>query len=442
MKEILHLTHTSVPDDARILRELSALSATTDLKVHAFGLHERADVEVKRPFALRQFRVRSSRATWLPRPVQYALVLIEINARFAARIARMGPDVVHCHDTMVLPAGAFAKLLSRSRLIYDAHELESDKAGQSRALSRATWWIERACWPWVDALISVSPSIISWYHKNLGWKPSLCLLNSPEIARDGRADNRGDGGGARVRKCIQLADESSLFVYVGALESGRGIELLLDVFSRKAPEAHIVFVGEGTLRAGIQDASRAHSNVHHSPPVPHDELVSFIQDADAAFCLIEDVSLSDHYCLPNKLFEYAFAGLPVIASRLPDIQKMVDEYHLGTCADLDGDSIEVAMRHCINLERAIGPDESISQLTPLSWESQAENLRALYSVLLAADSGDDDHSNPSLGLVAVSRGGNQIGARLRLPAAMRRKGDQAHGVKGIATRIGLLCCAG
>ena len=37
------------------------------------------------------------------------------------------------------------------------------------------------------------------------------------------------------------------------------------------------------------------------------KLTNLIKEADVGLCLVENVSLSDYYCLPNKLFEYAFA---------------------------------------------------------------------------------------------------------------------------------------
>ena len=375
MTSIAHLTHTPVLNDARILRELSALGIEPDLEVYAYGT--RATRPANRPshFKVTEFVVQSSRATMLPRELRYALVTLELNARIVRRLLANPVDIVHCHDAMILPAGAFAKAALGSTLIYDAHELESNKNGQSTALSKATWFVERAAWPLVDALISVSPSIISWYSQHLGPKDSLCLLNSPEI-RNTRA-SRAPSSGVGLRSTLGIQPDEKLYVYVGELMRGRGLQIIAEVFSKGDVAAHVAFVGDGEYTEQLERLSAEHLNIHRCQPVPHDALVDFISGADGGFCLIEDVSLSDHYCLPNKLFEYSFAGLPVIASRLPDISIYVKRYLLGTCIDIDVDQVREVVTH--GLPKDHGPRE---RLRPLSWQAQSDTLRALYRDLV------------------------------------------------------------
>ena len=324
-------------------------------------------------FRVRELRLMTARIEPLPRPVKYALVMAELNARIVMALAKHPPAVVHCHDTMVLPAGAFAQIALGSTLIYDAHELESDKNGQTGALSAATLWIEKGVWPLLDALISVSPSILVWYERHLGPKPALCLLNSSEISTRTSRTSR-----TRIKASIGLTPDVPLYLYVGEFAPGRGIELLLDAFARTDESVHVAFIGSGALRDDIRRFADSTENIHVLDPVPHDELVDFIQDADAGFCLIEDVSLSDRYCLPNKLFEYAFADLPVIASTLPDMSQYVSSFNLGVCVETDEASILAELKQ--------GPPSvptSVDRLKPLSWQVQAGNLIEFYRQVLA-----------------------------------------------------------
>ena len=79
----------------------------------------------------------------------------------------------------MLPIGYFIKRIKKCKLFYDAHELESNKNGQTKFMSWGTLFIEKKIWKSIDLLISVSDSIIKWYEKNLGTIENVLILNSP-----------------------------------------------------------------------------------------------------------------------------------------------------------------------------------------------------------------------------------------------------------------------
>ena len=85
----------------------------------------------------------SHKFTMLPRSIRYFLVLLELTVRFSAIGLFMKPNIIHCHDTMVILPGLIIKLLTGAKLIYDAHELESNKNGQNWILSKATFFFRK-----------------------------------------------------------------------------------------------------------------------------------------------------------------------------------------------------------------------------------------------------------------------------------------------------------
>jgi glycosyltransferase involved in cell wall biosynthesis len=169
-----------------------------------------------------------------------------------------------------------------------------------------------------------------------------------------------------------------VFVYLGLFVPGRGIERLLQVFSKDEVRAHIVFVGRGGLREMMESCAKTNPRVHVHDAVPHDQVVPLVKSADYGVCLVERVSLSDYYSLPNKLFEYAFAGVPVLASDFPDMQELVDRFGLGTCTPAD----EVSITQAILRLQDQGKQRVSTDLAELGWAAQAERLRGLYLRLL------------------------------------------------------------
>ena len=380
-KYILHLSHTDIRYDSRILKELHALDTLS--KCRAVGIGFELDEGASNSNQLANIkiitrRLFTRRARFLPRPLRYALNFLELTAVLFVFSIRFRPAVVHCHDTLVLLAGWLVKITLGCRLVYDAHELESNKNGQTPVLSKGTLLIERFCWEKIDLLVTVSDAIIRWYKDNLGPKESILVLNSPvvEMRSTELCDAPSELGYLRQR--FGIPRECYVFVYLGILGSGRGIEQCLDAFADDSLTAHVVFVGYGELEAKIGAFSDKHKNIHLHPPVPHEQVVSTVESADYGLCFVENVSLSDFYCLPNKLFEYAFAGLPVLASDFPEIRRVVQEYSLGICCLPDSESVRRAIQSAIECPRS----RVTADLSGLSWATQAEGLRDAYCALL------------------------------------------------------------
>lgn len=379
-KLILHITHSDIRVDSRILKELEAHRKLGDYKVRAIGIdraggnptsraHSDIDIEI--------IKLLSNKTKWKPRALRHFLILLEFSLRVVRKAIRYSPDVIHCHDTVALPIGYIVKFLTGAKLVYDAHELESDKNGQTKFLSWATLAVEKICWHRVDLLVSVSPSILNWYDENLGEKKNVLVLNSP-IVDSGASDSNVDKlNNNYFHNHFGIPCESLVFIYLGILTKGRGIELILNAFSNKTLDSHVVFMGSGDLSSEVEKRSIHNQNIHFHPPVKHDLVVSLTKCADVGLCFIENISLSDYYCLPNKLFEYAFSGIPVLASNFPDLKNYVDRYELGFCSDVNSESIFESIKKFENNPYK----QAKTDLSDLTWKHQAVCLVEAYDNL-------------------------------------------------------------
>lgn len=372
---ILHFTNTDVRYDNRIIKELESLAANTNYKIYAIGVEMNENTsysKIKKQVTVKSLKLLTNILSWMPRALRYSFVMVELNLKLIYCGLKMKPHLVHCHDTMVLPAGTIIKIFTNAKLVYDAHELESNKNGQSEILSKATLFIEKRSWGRIDHLITVSDSIINWYETTFGPKPHTLILNSPFIGEIDVVQDR------YFHRLYNIPSDRLVFVYLGILGSGRGIDFIIEAFSNNNISSHVVFVGYGELEHKIKEVSKRKTNIHLHDPVPHEEVVSIVKNADVGLCLIEDVSLSDYYCLPNKLFEYAFAKLPILASDFPDISAVVKKYNLGMVCAINSKSINNAV-----YEMELDPPSPISNdLKELGWEEQAKRLKDAYQKLL------------------------------------------------------------
>lgn len=378
MINILHLTHTDIKSDSRILKEMQSLATVANYKVSGIGIHKIEELDRKSNLVdnieIYSLDIKSRKWKFLPSFVRHTLTLVEFYFKLFVLSLKLKPKIIHSNDVLVLPIGVLVKIFTKSKLIYDAHELESEKNGISRFKSKIIFFTEKVLWKFIDHLIVVSPSIENWYKEKIDKKKSEVIMNSPVLLKD-KNSNKDD----YLRKKFGIPTDKRIFIYVGGLVQGRGIETLLNVFKNEKIESHIVFLGYGKLDSKILSLSQKHLNIHIHNAVSHEKVVPISKSADVGVCFIQNISLSDYYCLPNKLFEYAFSRIPVLASNFPDIKKVVQKYKLGKCSELSENEIFNIVKEFEEMEYIEKIDES--KLYDLSWQAQEEKLFKIYKVL-------------------------------------------------------------
>ena len=120
-------------------------------------------------------------------------------------------------------------------------------------------------------------------------------------------------------------------IYQGVLQKGRGITRLIDLANHNASISSIV-VGGGEHHDYFINYNKKHNtnnNVHFIGKIPYLELLNITAQCDIGWALITKKGLSNQFALPNKLFEYLISGIPVLASELPNISKIINKYRVG-----------------------------------------------------------------------------------------------------------------
>jgi len=255
--------------------------------------------------------------------VGYLCKYIEWVLRALARVRRERPRVVHCHSLPALPVGVAAKALWGAPVLYDAHELETERAALSGGKKAWAKRLERWLIGRVDAFFVVGDAIADWYVRAYGVPRPMVVRNIPRRASLVRKE------AWNLRQRLSLPPEATIFLFLGGLGPHRGIEEILRAFEDVREGRHAVFVGYGPLKDVICRRASEVSNVHYLPPVPPEEVLSVARGADVGLCLIEKISLSYTYSLPNKMFESLLAPIPVIITDLPEQRRIVETFSCG-----------------------------------------------------------------------------------------------------------------
>jgi len=284
------------------------------------------------------------------------------------------------HNVKLLPLGALVKVLTGARLVYDAHELETESASLvNRPLLKATCKILEAVFlRFCDQAIVVNEPIADWYRSRHRQLAVAAIHNYP------RAGSRPADRDNRLRLLHDIPDDKVVFIYQGIISADRGLPLLLDVFTRgMVPDGVFVAMGYGDMVEDVREASRRSPHVKFQPAVPQDEIVAYTASADVGLCLVEAVCLSYELSLPNKLFEYIQAGLPVLVGNpLTEMARLVAHRDLGLTTDLDVPSVTAALNQMAKVDRSPMRAAAAQAAKLFIWENEEPRLAQVYTSLV------------------------------------------------------------
>jgi len=254
--------------------------------------------------------------------------------RLSRRLHALRPDVLHAHDSNALAPVALAARRLRAPYVYDAHELWLGRPRRERSplyfrLSQLYYGIvERLLVPRAAATITVSPPIVEHLRDRYRLRDVSLVPNYPDVAGDiVRRELRDLPGGEAIDP------DAPVVLYLGGLMAGRGLEQLVDAIGLM-PSVQLVLLGGGVLEGALlARAAETGARVHKLAPVAPGDVEAYAASADVGVNAIVGTSLNDRYSLPNKLFQYMAAGLPVVSSDLPHVRDIVEGARCGLLAD-------------------------------------------------------------------------------------------------------------
>lgn len=240
------------------------------------------------------------------------------------------PDIIHAHEPESLPIAFLARLLLGTRIVYDAHELYRDSDRTARPVSlRAATVLEDIGMSVASAVIACNRDRADIMHNQYGCR------GFPYVIRNVPPYRRPVASAALTSAMAEKNSEVRyVCLYQGALVRSRGIDTLVRSLALLPGTIGAAILGGGEVGLRREIETLAHelgvaNRFLMTGPVDYRKLHILTCSAHLGVVLYRPTCLNNYYCAPNKIYEYAAAGVPIVAPNLPPIARFLQEHPCG-----------------------------------------------------------------------------------------------------------------
>ncbi len=354
--------------DQRVHRTALTLHSK-GLKVILVGRRMRRSLDMPvRPYQTKRFNLGIETG-----PLFYALY----NIRLFFFLLFSRADVFVTNDLDTLLPNFIVSRLKKTALYYDSHEYFTEVPELvERPRIQGIWLaIEKFIFPKLRNVFTVNESIASIYKqkyqvdvkvvRNLPYRSKLISTTL----------NRIDLG---------LPTDKKIFLFQGAgINVDRGAEEAIEVISG-VENAVLLFIGGGDVLDELKrrvEMFELKEKVYFLPKQPMEILYQYTKLADFGISLDKDSNLNYRYSLPNKLFDYVQAGLPILASDLPEVRKVIEQYSIGKIAASHSiEDLRMTMKSMVSDEKqfALWKENLKFAAAELCWENEEKKLLEIF----------------------------------------------------------------
>ncbi len=291
-------------------------------------------------------------------------------------------DVLVSNDLDTLLPNYLISKLKSANLVYDSHELFCEVPELQGNPRKKNIWkrLERWIFPKLKFVFTVNDSIAEIYGNEYNVEVKV-VRNIPKTIDQTNVKllSKSDLGLPGNKKIIVLQG-SGINIDRGGEEAVAAMQYVND--------AVLLIIGSGDVIAILKQMVidfKLDDKVKFIGKVPFEKLMQYTRHADLGLTLDKDTNINYHFSLPNKLFDYIHAGVPVLSSNLPEIKKIISEYSIGDCIDNHNP------QHIADKINRILSDEALLQMWKkntkiagrnLNWENEEKQLTLVYKQFL------------------------------------------------------------
>lgn len=289
-------------------------------------------------------------------------------------LSKTNADIFFAEDIYTLPFVVFWAKLKKAKVFYNSREIYAFIGGlrNKPTVQKIITAIEKFFIKKVD-LVLTTGEMDTEFLKNFYSKKNVITVRNIPLYQ--KAENKFD-----FRKQFLIPNDFKILLYQGILIDGRGIQKIIEAI-KKIPKVVFILLGEGAEKEKfirIAKENKVSERVFFAGSFPQNELINYTAAADIGLALIENISISYYHALPNKLFEYIMAELPVISCDLPQMKNIVEKYKVGKVVNVDSiEEIVNAINELVNDEKKLLECKSncIIAAKELNWQNEYQFLQ-------------------------------------------------------------------
>lgn len=361
---------------ALYLKELFPTGFITWALASILGLTGLLNRNKIRPFMIHHIpRLLRRRANWF---IEYLFMKHLVRV-----LEEIQPDVVHCNDFNMLPAGAAYKKRTsgRVKVVYDSHEIYEEMSGRDPAHRERIVVKQAELANAVDAFMTVNAPIQKYLNEKYPALPRGRVVYNATPKTD---VPKYDGC---LHTAVDLTPQTRILLFQGGFAKNRGLEKIVRLATYLPDDWALVMMGWGPIEEELANLAAelgiSGSKVKFCPGVPQDQLPLWTAGASLGVIPYENTCLNHWYCSPNKLWEYPRSGVPILASDFPVLRQFINEHDLGWTSDFSEESFTGlfnAPNFDIDLELKSQSAAAFSQNH--TWEESEQVLKTIYAELL------------------------------------------------------------
>jgi glycosyltransferase involved in cell wall biosynthesis len=324
------------------------------------------------PMDERTYRTKRMKLLFEKGPLFYA----EFNTRLVFFLLFHKAHLLLSNDLDTALPNYFISKLKGIKMIYDSHEYftETPELVSRPRVQRVWKRIEGFVVPKLKEMITVCDSIAELFEEKYGVKCHVVRNIPPRAALPPKGD----------KQALDLPMDKHLLVLQGSgINIQRGAEELVESM-QYLDDCYLMVIGGGdvlpVLKQMVADL-RIEERVRFLPRMPYQQMMAYTQLAKLGFVLDKDTNLNYRFCLPNKLFDFIQAGVPIVASHLVEIEKIIKKYDIGLfIPDHDPKSIAETIKEGLGdaSKRMLWKQGLTRAAAELCWENEQKTLIEIY----------------------------------------------------------------